>query len=738
METDYNNLGQPSRSTMPFSAAASTTNSTAPGTNTTYDALGRVLKTTDANGGQVSYTYTNNDVLQIVSGTQTFQKQLEYDGLGRLTSVCEISSTLPLVGACSQSNAKTGLWTKYTYDALGRLLTVTQNAQAATGSQQTRTFVYDWLGRMTSESNPETGNTGVNGTITYAYDSISPCADGTNHSSPGDLVQKKDNAGNFTCYSYDGLHRIVTAGNSAATNTTLRKFFYDSESSYPTGVTVSNGKTHMVEAQTFNTSSLTAFVTDELFSYSKRGELTDVYEATPHSGSGVYYHTTTSYWATGALQSLSGIPGVPTINYGANGTGLDGEGRYTQVTAASGTNPVTSVTYSTSSTTNPLGALTGVTFGSADSDSFTYDPNTGRMGTYTFSVNGQTDTGKLTWNTNGTLATLAITDNIPGTNDTQTCNYQYDDVQRLSSSLCGSIWQQNFTYDSFGNITKSGSLTFTPNYSSSTTNQFTSIPGVTVKYDANGNLLTDNLNTYTWDPNWGNMLTVNTGLATVTATYDALGRMVENNAGGTYSEFIYGPTGAKLAKVNGTTLIKAFVALPGGAKAIYNSTGLAYYRHSDWLGSSRLTSTQARGLYSSSAYAPFGEQYGTSGMADASFTGQDQDTVSSLYDFPARRQSPSQGRWISPDPAGRGAVILANPQSWNRYAYVMNNPLNSVDPDGLCNMDESLLIGDPCLVALTDDDGGGGGGGGGDTDSAWMQNHAWWNLTFGAQNSSII
>jgi hypothetical protein len=29
--------------------------------------------------------------------------------------------------------------------------------------------------------------------------------------------------------------------------------------------------------------------------------------------------------------------------------------------------------------------------------------------------------------------------------------------------------------------------------------------------DATGNLLTDNLNSYTWDPNWGNMLTVNTG-----------------------------------------------------------------------------------------------------------------------------------------------------------------------------------------------------------------------------------
>jgi RHS repeat-associated protein len=692
LEADYNNFGQPNRSTMPFQAAAGGTSSTAPGMTTTYDALGRQLSVTDADGGQVSYTYINNDVLQKTSGSQTFQKQLEYDALGRLTSVCEISSTLPGVGACAQTSAKNGLWTKYTYDGFGRVLTVTQNAQASAGSQQTRSFVYDMLGRMTSESNPETSKNGANGTITYAYDSISPCGDGTNHASVGDLVQKKDNAGNTTCYSYDALHRLVTAGNTSVASTTLRKFFYDSKSSYPTGVTVTNGKTRMLEAQTFNASNLSAFVTDEFFSYSPRGELTDLYEATPHSGSGVYYHTTASYWPTGALKALSGIPGAPTTNYGANGAGLDGEGRYTQVTASSGTSPVVNtVTYSSSSTTNPLGALTGVTFGSADSDSFTYDPNTGRLNTYTFSVNGKTDTGTLFWNTNGTVQTLAIVDSIPGTSDTQTCNYQHDDVERVSSALCGSIWSQNFTYDSFGNITKSGNATFSPLYSS-TTNQFTSIPGVTVKYDANGNLLTDNLNSYTWDPNWGNPTTVNT----TNLIYDALGRMVERQNGSTYTEILYSPVG-KTALMNGQTLVKAFISLPGGTMAVYNSTGLAYYRHTDWLNSSRLTSSQARGLYSSSAYAPFGELYKTSGTPDPSFTGQNSDTASTLYDFTFREHSPSQGRWISPDPAGLAAADPTNPQSWNRYAYVLNSPLAAVDPFGLagkCYPDDNG--GKPC------------------------------------------
>jgi RHS repeat-associated protein len=54
-----------------------------------------------------------------------------------------------------------------------------------------------------------------------------------------------------------------------------------------------------------------------------------------------------------------------------------------------------------------------------------------------------------------------------------------------------------------------------------------------------------------------------------------------------------------------------------------------------------------------------------------------------LIDFTFRRYSPTQGRWISPDPAGLAAVDPTNPQTWNRYAYVMNQPLRFTDPLGL-------------------------------------------------------
>jgi len=57
--------------------------------------------------------------------------------------------------------------------------------------------------------------------------------------------------------------------------------------------------------------------------------------------------------------------------------------------------------------------------------------------------------------------------------------------------------------------------------------------------------------------------------------------------------------------MSGQTLVRADVPLPGGAEAVYGPGGVMYYRHADLLGSSRLATTQAGGLYSSAAYAPF-------------------------------------------------------------------------------------------------------------------------------------
>ncbi len=62
---------------------------------------------------------------------------------------------------------------------------------------------------------------------------------------------------------------------------------------------------------------------------------------------------------------------------------------------------------------------------------------------------------------------------------------------------------------------------------------------------------------------------------------------------------------------------------------------------------------------------------------------QHRDSETSLDPTRFRMFSSTQGRWLSPDPAGKRAAKPANPQSWNRYAYVLNNACNAVDPLGL-------------------------------------------------------
>ena len=510
-----------------------------------------------------------------------------------------------------------------------------------------------------------------------------------------------------TKYAYDALHRLTSAtySGSYAANTPNKYFVYDAATINTSPTTLmQNAKARLAEAYTATSKSGTK-ITDLGFSYTIRGEITNTYQSTQHQAANYYNQLTQTYWANGATDQLSSnITGLPTFTYA-----VDPEGRPQTASASSGQNPVTATTYNTSS------QPTQVTLGSGDSDAFSFDPNTGRMTQYQFNVNSQSVKGALTWNSNSTLQQLVITDPYNST-DSQTCNYVYDDIARLFSANCGSV-SGTYAYDAFGNLDKSGSFSFQPLYTNPTTgqntNRYISIPGVTVSYDANGNVLSDGSRAYTWDAE-GRPVTIDA----VGLTYDALGRMAEQNRSGTYTQIVYAPTGQKLALMSASTLQKAFIPLPGNAQAVYASSGLSYYRHPDWLGSSRFASTPTppTTMYSDTAYAPFGEPYAQAGTTDLSFTGQNQDTVAGgltgPYDFPAREYGP-QGRWASPDPAGLAAVDPTNPQSWNRYAYVLNNPLVFDDPLGLEQVDcpPGTPAGTICVDVPVSGGGGDGGGG---------------------------
>ena len=107
VQTDYDSSGRVRRSTLPFSAAAGQTNSSTPSLTRTYDALNRVAALNDAGGGNAIYTYSQNDIFVTMgpapTGENTKRRQFEYDGLGRLASVCEVT-TVSGSGSCAQSS----------------------------------------------------------------------------------------------------------------------------------------------------------------------------------------------------------------------------------------------------------------------------------------------------------------------------------------------------------------------------------------------------------------------------------------------------------------------------------------------------------------------------------------------------------------------------------------------------------------------------------------------------------
>jgi len=64
-------------------------------------------------------------------------------------------------------------------------------------------------------------------------------------------------------------------------------------------------------------------------------------------------------------------------------------------------------------------------------------------------------------------------------------------------------------------------------------------------------------------------------------------------------------------------------------------------------------------------------------------SGKERDSESGLDNFGARYFVSSLGRFLTPDPIHIMKQRLIDPQQWNMYAYVRNNPLRFTDPTGL-------------------------------------------------------
>jgi RHS repeat-associated protein len=125
----------------------------------------------------------------------------------------------------------------------------------------------------------------------------------------------------------------------------------------------------------------------------------------------------------------------------------------------------------------------------------------------------------------------------------------------------------------------------------------------------------------------------------------------------------------------------------GGTLLATHDSGTLKYHHSDHL-SMRLTTDTNGSVTATSGHFPFGENwYETGGTNKLKFTSYERDAESGNDYAMARFHVNRLARFASPDPI---AGSLGNPQSLNRYAYSLNDPINVTDPLGLSPESEDL------------------------------------------------
>jgi len=176
-----------------------------------------------------------------------------------------------------------------------------------------------------------------------------------------------------------------------------------------------------------------------------------------------------------------------------------------------------------------------------------------------------------------------------------------------------------------------------------------------------------------------------------TYSYDGDGKRVKKVATTETTVFVYDALGRSVEEYSGSTLQTAYVYAGSRLLAIENQTGTSYLT-SDHLGSPRINTDGSGNVTARHDYMPFGEEIFSVGGRIAGlgynsdnvrkkFTGYERDGETGMDFAQARYFDSGYGRFSSPD-SFTNATHASEPQSWNLYSYVRNNPMNLVDPLG--------------------------------------------------------
>ena len=294
---------------------------------------------------------------------------------------------------------------------------------------------------------------------------------------------------------------------------------------------------------------------------------------------------------------------------------------------------------------------------------------------------------------NGNLRTQKISFN--GLSQPFEQTYSYDSLNRLQSAEekvnNSTTWKQTFQYDRFGNRRFDANNTTTLGSCSqaicnplinTSDNRISANQGY--NFDANGNL--------TQDANGKQFL------------YDAENHQkeVKDSANVTIGLYVYDGEGKRIKKISSTETV-IFVYDGGGQLVAEYSTQTVTtpqvsYLTVDHLGSARVITDQNGKVTTRKDYLAFGDEASSAQRAanpnyDSSetrkgYTGYEKDDESGLEFAQARYYNATHGRFTSVDPLTASANVK-NPQTFNRYSYVLNSPYKFTDPLGLLSVTTS-------------------------------------------------
>jgi len=320
---------------------------------------------------------------------------------------------------------------------------------------------------------------------------------------------------------------------------------------------------------------------------------------------------------------------------------------------------------------------------------------------------------------NGNVKTQTIT--VPGMTYPLIQTYAYDTLNRLKSaeekSNGTTTWKQTFLYDRYGNrnfdvanTTTLGSCSqaqCNPTISS-TNNRFASGQGYS--YDLAGNTTTDAEGrqfTYDAENKQTQVKDVNNSVVG-TYSYDGDGKRVKKAATTENIVFVYDAVDSLIEEYSGSSLQTSYVYAGNRLMTTETLTSTNYLTN-DNLSSPRINTDTSGNVTARHDYMPFGEEifnvggrtaglgYGSDNVRNK-FASYERDSETNLDFAQKRLYENSQGRFTTPDPYNvifavkdsRGkkegqqllTLYIQQPQNWNRYAYVLNNPTVFVDPDG--------------------------------------------------------